>query len=57
MSGYHMMHQAARRNAFPGKLENGIDKVLMFVVRYIFSKSGRLEEAIAAPAAAGKVPN
>ena len=52
-----MMHQAARRNAFPGKLENGIDKVLMFVVRYIFSKSGRLEEAIATPAAAGKVPN
>ena len=45
--GYHMMHQVARRNAFPGTLKNGIGTVLMFVVRSIFSIPGRLEETSA----------
>ena len=57
MLGYHMMHQVARRNAFPGTLKNGIGTVLMFVVRSIFSMPGRLEETMASLAAAGKIPN
>ena len=56
MLGFHMMHQVARWNAFPGTLENGIGTVLMFVVRYIFSIPGRLEETIAALTTAGEVP-
>ena len=56
MLGFHMMHQVARRNAFPGTLENGIGTILMFVVRSIFSIPGRLEETIAALTTAGEVP-
>jgi len=56
MLGFHMMHQVARKNAFPGTRANGIGTVLMFVVRGIFSIPGRLEEAMATLAAAGKVP-
>ena len=56
MLGFHMMHQVARRNCFPGTMENGIGTVLMFVVRSIFSIPGRLEETMAALAVEGKVP-
>ena len=56
MLGFHMMHQVARRNAFPGTLKNGIGTVLMFVVRSIFSIPGRLEETIAALTTSGEVP-
>ncbi len=57
MLGFHMMHQVARRNCFPGTMENGIGTVLMFVVRSIFSIPGRLEETMASLAAEGKVPD
>lgn len=56
MLGFHMMHQVARRNCFPGTMANGIGTVLMFVVRSIFSIPGRLEETMATLAAEGKVP-
>lgn len=56
MLGFHMMHQVARRNCFPGTMANGIGTVLMFVVRSIFSIPGRLEETMAALAVEGKVP-
>ncbi|MEK9722691.1 MAG: aldo/keto reductase [Rhodospirillaceae bacterium] len=55
MLGFHMMHQVARRNCFPGTQANGIGTVLMFVVRSIFSIPGRLEETMAKLAAEGKV--
>lgn len=57
MLGFHMMHQVARRNCFPGTMKNGIGTVLMFVVRSIFSIPGRLEETMKTLAAAGKVPD
>ena len=47
MLGFHMMHQVARRNCFPGTMANGIGTVIMFVVRSIFSIPGRLEESMA----------
>ena len=56
MLGFHMMHQVARRNCFPGTMENGIGTVLMFVVRSIFSIPGRLEETVDALATEGKIP-
>ena len=56
MLGFHMMHQVARRNCFPGTMENGIGTVLMFVVRSIFSMPGRLEETMASLVEEGKVP-
>ena len=56
MLGFHMMHQVARRNCFPGTMENGIGTVLMFVVRSIFSIPGRLEETMASLVEEGKVP-
>lgn len=56
MLGFHMMHQAARRNCFPGTRAHGIGTVLMFVVRSIFSIPGRLEATMQALAAEGKVP-
>ncbi len=56
MLGFHMMHQVARRNCFPGTMENGIGTVLMFVVRSIFSIPGRLEETVDALVTEGKIP-
>lgn len=57
MLGFHMMHQVARRNCFPGTMENGIGTVLMFVVRSIFSIPGRLEETMAGLVEEKKVPD
>ena len=57
MLGFHMMHQVARRNCFPGTMENGIGTVLMFVVRSIFSIPGRLEETMESLVAEGKIPS
>ncbi len=56
MLGFHMMHQVARRNAFPGTRANGIGTVLMFVVRSIFSIPGRLEQTMADLVRDDKVP-
>lgn len=57
MLGFHMMHQVARVNAFPGTRANGIGTVLMFVVRSIFSIPGRLQETMARLVAEGRVPS
>ena len=56
MLGFHMMHQVARRNAFPGTMANGLGTVLMFVVRSIFSIPGRLEETMSGLVRDGQVP-
>ena len=56
MLGFHMMHQVARLNAFPGTRANGIGTVLMFVVRSIFSIPGRLEQTMAELVRDNKVP-
>ena len=57
MLGFHMMHQVARRNCFPGTMANGIGTVIMFVVRSIFSIPGRLEETMAQLVADKRVPD
>ena len=56
MLGFHMMHQVARRNCFPGTMKNRIGTTIMFVVRSIFSLPGRLEDTIKKLEAEGKVP-
>ncbi len=57
MLGFHMMHQVARRNCFPGTMANGIGTVIMFVVRSIFSIPGRLEESMAQLIVEKRVPD
>ena len=57
MLGFHMMHQVARRNCFPGTRSNGIGTILMFVVRSIFSIPGRLEKTLKQLASQSRVPN
>lgn len=57
MLGFHMMHQVARRNCFPGTMENGIGTAIMFVVRSIFSIPGRLEEIMAGLVEEKRVPD
>ncbi len=56
MLGFHMMHQGARRHAFPHTQANGIGTLLMFVVRGIFSIPGRLESTMKDLASDGLVP-
>ena len=57
MLGFHMMHQVARRNCFPGAMANGIGTVIMVVVRSIFSIPGRLEESMAQLIVEKRVPD
>jgi aryl-alcohol dehydrogenase-like predicted oxidoreductase len=42
MVGFHMMHQGARANVFPGTREKGIGTLLMFAVRSIFADPPRV---------------
>jgi aryl-alcohol dehydrogenase-like predicted oxidoreductase len=56
MVGFHMMHQNARRRAFPLTQANGVGTLLMFVVRNIFSQPERLRSTIRDLAAAGELP-
>ena len=56
MLGFHMMHQGARRHAFPHAQANGIGTLVMFVVRGIFSIPGRLESTMTDLARDGLVP-
>lgn len=54
--GFHMMNQVARQVAFPLTRRYGTGAVLMFVVRNIFSKPGRLADTMRGLAARGQVP-
>jgi aryl-alcohol dehydrogenase-like predicted oxidoreductase len=50
MLAFHMLHQNARAKVFPHTRANGIGTLLMFVVRSLFSRPGRLRETLAADA-------
>jgi L-galactose dehydrogenase len=56
MLAFHMLNQNARRKVFPHTLANGIGTLLMFVVRSLFSRPGRLAETMRQLAADGRVP-
>src|SRR5271163_675824 len=56
MVAFHMMHQNARQTVFPLTLEHGVGTLLMFAVRNIFSREGRLAATMRELAADGLVP-
>ena len=56
MLAFHMMNQNARAKVFPHTRANGIGTLLMFVVRSLFSRPGRLQETLRRLAAEGRVP-
>jgi aryl-alcohol dehydrogenase-like predicted oxidoreductase len=56
MLGFHMMHQNARKHAFPYTQRKGIGTLLMFVVRGIFSIPGKLQGDVKELVADGKLP-
>ena len=55
MVGFHMMHQGARANVFPGTREKGIGTLLMFAVRSIFADPPRVAREMKELAAKGLV--
>jgi aryl-alcohol dehydrogenase-like predicted oxidoreductase len=55
MVGFHMMHQGARRNVFPGTREKGVGTLLMFAVRSIFADPPRVAREMRELAAKGLV--
>jgi aryl-alcohol dehydrogenase-like predicted oxidoreductase len=55
MVGFHMMHQSARANVFPGTREKGIGTLLMFAVRSIFADPPRVAREMHELAAKGLV--
>jgi aryl-alcohol dehydrogenase-like predicted oxidoreductase len=55
MVGFHMLHQGARKNVFPGTREKGVGTLLMFAVRAIFTDPPRVAREIKALAAKGLV--
>ena len=56
MLAFHMMNQNARAKVFPQTRANGIGTLLMFVVRSLFSRPGRLQETMRGLAGEGRVP-
>jgi aryl-alcohol dehydrogenase-like predicted oxidoreductase len=56
MLAFHMLNQNARAKVFPHTRANGIGTLLMFVVRSLFSRPGRLQETLRGLAAVGRVP-
>jgi aryl-alcohol dehydrogenase-like predicted oxidoreductase len=56
MLAFHMMNQNARARVFPQTMANRIGTLLMFVVRSLFSRPGRLQETMRQLAAEGRVP-
>ena len=56
MLAFHMMNQNARKTVFPRAMANRVGTLLMFVVRSLFSRPGRLPETLRQLAAAGRVP-
>jgi aryl-alcohol dehydrogenase-like predicted oxidoreductase len=55
MVGFHMMHQGARVNVFPGTRKNGVGTLLMFAVRSIFADPPRVARELRELAAKGLV--
>jgi len=55
MVGFHMLHQGARANVFPGTREKGIGTLLMFAVRSIFADPPRVAREMRELAAKGLV--
>jgi aryl-alcohol dehydrogenase-like predicted oxidoreductase len=55
MAGFHMMHQGARANVFPGTRAKGIGTLLMFAVRSIFADPPRVAREMKELAAKGLV--
>jgi aryl-alcohol dehydrogenase-like predicted oxidoreductase len=56
MIAFHMLHQNAREFAFPLTRQHGVGTLLMFAVRTIFSRPGRLQATLRELAADGLVP-
>jgi aryl-alcohol dehydrogenase-like predicted oxidoreductase len=56
MIAFHMMHQNARKLAFPLTIEHRVGTLLMFAVRNIFSRPERLRETMRQLADAGELP-
>jgi aryl-alcohol dehydrogenase-like predicted oxidoreductase len=56
MVAFHMIHQNARAKVFPVTTANRIGTLLMFAVRTIFSKPGRLSAALRELTASGQLP-
>jgi aryl-alcohol dehydrogenase-like predicted oxidoreductase len=56
MVGFHMLHQNARDAVFPLTREHRVGTLLMFAVRNIFSRPGRLASTMRELAAGGEVP-
>jgi aryl-alcohol dehydrogenase-like predicted oxidoreductase len=56
MLAFHMLNQNARTAVFPHTRANGVGTLLMFVVRSLFSRPGRLQETIRELAREGRVP-
>ena len=56
MLAFHMMNQNARQSIFPYTRANGIGTLLMFVVRSLFSRPGRLQATMQELARDGRVP-
>jgi aryl-alcohol dehydrogenase-like predicted oxidoreductase len=55
MVGFHMLHQRARANVFPGTRKQGIGTLLMFAVRSIFADPPRVAREIKELAAKGLI--
>jgi hypothetical protein len=56
MLAFHMLNQNARAKVFPHTRRNGIGTLLMFVVRSLFSRPGRLQATLRQLADDGRVP-
>jgi len=56
MVAFHMMHQNARTQVFPGTIANRVGTLLMFAVRNIFSRPERLAAALRELTASGQLP-
>lgn len=56
MLAFHMLHQKARQRLFPLTRSRGVGTLLMFVVRSIFSRPGRLQAVVRELAKAGRLP-
>lgn len=56
MVAFHMMHQNARRLAFPLTIEHRVGTLMMFAVRNIFSRPERLRETMRQLTGAGELP-
>src|SRR5258708_15218138 len=56
MIAFHMLHQNAREAVFPLTRQYGVGTLMMFAVRNIFSREGRLAATLRELAADGEIP-